>query len=452
MAKKQTIKQIQLTDLIAPSFYDLYWYIQWGNYIHYWLKGGRGSTKSSFVSLMIIQSMVANPSINAVVIRKTGTELRGSVYEQIMWAIEALGMTDLWNPSVSPMQITYKPTGQRIVFRGLDVAKKTKSIKFRRGHCGIVWYEELDEFDGMEEIRTANQSFIRGGEKFIAFYTYNPPKSANSWVNAEAQRSRPDRYVHHSDYLSVPREWLGEQFIIEAEHLKLNNPEAYRHEYLGEATGTGGEVFRNVRLEPITDEQISQFENKRRGLDFGYAVDPVAYGAMHYDRKHKTLYIFHEFFKVGVSNSKLYDEIVKENTNNDLIYADSAEPKSIAELAQYGLRVAGVRKGKDSVEYGVKFMQDLEAIVIDDERCPNAAREFLEYELARDSYGEFKDGFPDKNNHMIDMSRYALSADIMQHRPDKVKQQSKFAENSLEWRIEQHRNKLIKQKKRGAAW
>jgi len=383
------------------------------------LKGGRGSGKSSFVSVEIVLLMMKNPRINAVITRKTGTELRTSVYAQILWAIEAMGCGGDWTASVSPLAIVYKPTGQQIIFRGMDDAKKSKSIKFKRGYCGVVWYEELDQFEGMEEIRTANQSLIRGGEKFYAFYTYNPPESISNWVNVEAQITRPDRLVHHSDYTSVPREWLGEQFIVEAEMLKQTNLEAYNHEYMGEVTGTGGEVFRNVKLREITDEEIESVPVVRRGLDFGFAVDPAAYVVCGYDRKHKRILIWHEYYKVGVSNSGLYAQIKAENKNNEMVLADSAEPKSISELTQYGLRIGGVKKGRDSVEYGIKFLQDLNEIVIDDKRCPETAREFLSYELERDAYGNFKDGYPDKNNHAIDAVRYAMNYECLNHRKEK---------------------------------
>jgi phage terminase large subunit len=212
----------------------------------------------------------------------------------------------------------------------------------------------------------------------------------------------------------VPREWLGEQFIIEAEHLKTTKPASYEHEYLGEVTGTGGEVFTNVEIRKITDEEIKGFYNIRRGIDFGYAIDPFSYGVMHYDRKKKRLYIFHEFYKVGLSNRAAYDHIKGENKDNAQILADSAEPKSIHELRQYGLRVKRVKKGPDSIEYGIKFLQDLESIIIDDERCPETAREFLTYELEKDAMGNFKAGYPDKNNHAIDMVRYALNDECMQ--------------------------------------
>lgn len=236
----------RLTDLIAPSFYQLYGLMKKERYTHYWLKGGRGSTKSSFISIAIVLGIMKHPKTNAVAIRKVGLYLKDSVFEQLNWAIEKLGVSDLWHVKYSPLEMMYIPTGQKILFRGADKPKKLKSTKVSKGYIRYIWYEECDEFNGMEEIRTINQSLMRGGAKFDVFYSYNPPKSQRNWVNAEILEERPDRLVHHSDYTSVPKAWLGEQFIAEAEHLKRSQPAIYAHEYLGEVTGTGGEVFTNV--------------------------------------------------------------------------------------------------------------------------------------------------------------------------------------------------------------
>jgi PBSX family phage terminase large subunit len=364
-----------------------------------------------------------DPLANAVVLRKVKDTLNESVKDQIIWAIEALGVADYWDMPEQKLVLTYKPTGQEIRFRGADKPKKIKSMKFAKGYCKYIWYEELDEFASMEEVRMINQSLMRGGPKYCVFYSYNPPKSANNWVNAEKVLTRDDRLTHHSTYLSVPREWLGEQFIIEAEHLRSTKPNAYEHEYMGEVTGTGGEVFDNVQIRRISDEEIKEFHNIKRGLDFGYAIDPLAYNVMHYDRKHKRLYIFYELYKVGLSNRAAFEIIQQENKNNEQIIADSAEPKSIHELRQYGLRMRAVKKGPDSVEYGVKFLQDLEAIIIDDTRCPETAREFLTYELDKDANGNWKAGYPDRNNHTIDDVRYALNDEVL-HFKERKKHES----------------------------
>ncbi|MBQ3463653.1 MAG: PBSX family phage terminase large subunit [Clostridia bacterium] len=410
------MSEIGLDKIIAPSFYKLHWDVIDEKHTHYWLKGGRGSTKSTFVSVEIILGMMQNPDANAVAIRKVAEYLKDSVYNQLLWAIDALGVSHLWQPKLSPLEIVYKPTGQRIIFRGADKPQKLKSTKVHKGYIRYIWYEEVDEFNGMNEIRTVNQSLMRGGERFTVFYSYNPPKSQRSWVNREVLTEGKDKIVHHSTYLDVSREWLGEVFRIEAEHLKKVNPKAYEHEYLGIITGTGGEVFANITPRRITDEEIAAFDKIKRGIDFGYASDPFVYIVCHYDSKHRLLYVFDEIYKVGLANHKAAEMIKSRTHYNQIIVCDSAEPKSINDLRQYGFRVRGAKKGPDSIEYGIKFLQSLEGIIIDNTRCPEAAKEFYGYELEPDGNDGFKAGYPDKNNHTIDAVRYALEDEINNRR------------------------------------
>ena len=407
---------VSLSSVIAPSFVSVHKDIKKKQHTHYILKGGRGSTKSSFISVEIVLNLMKDAAngeyTNAVVLRRYGVTLRESVYEQIGWAINALGVTEHWRGSVSPMSYTYIPTGQKIVFRGADDPTKVKSIKFAIGWAKYLFYEELNEFEGEEKIRSINQSVLRGGADFFVFYSFNPPKSARNWVNQYVTIERDDTLVHHSNYLGVPPEWLGEQFIAEAEHLKNVKPEAYKHEYLGEVTGTGGEVFDNITLRKITDDEIKIFDNLRRGIDWGYAADPFAYNVGHYDKTRRRLYLYFEIHKVRLSNRAAADLVLKEAGTTGRITCDSAEPKSIDEVKGYGLRVIGAKKGPDSVEYGIKWLQDLEEIIIDPERCPETAREFSSYELDRDREGNFKAGFPDHDNHHIDAVRYACEDDM----------------------------------------
>ena len=284
---------------------------------------------------------------------------------------------------------------------------KVKSIKLPFGYVGIVWYEELDQFSGMEEIRNLNQSLLRGGETYWVFASYNPPKSRNNWVNEEILNEYPDRLVHKTTYLDVPREWLGEQFLLEAEKLKAKNETAYNHEYLGEVTGTGGAVFENVEDMVMTDEMISQFDRRYYGLDFGFAVDPLAFVAMRYDAKHEDLYIFDEIYQQKLTNSNAAQLILRK-IGSQHIMADSAEPKSIAEMKAAGLFISGAKKGPDSVDYGVKWLQGRRRIYIDKRRAPNAYREFVSYEYERNRAGQYISAYPDANNHAIDAVRYGL--------------------------------------------
>jgi len=409
--------EIKLTDLIAPQFYDIHWDILEGKHTHYKLYGGRGSTKSSFISIEIIMGMMQDPDANAACFRKVGNTLQESVYEQLLWAIDALGVSHLWHPSLSPLRITYLPTGQRIVFRGCDDPNKSKSIKLRRGYFKYIWYEERAEFEGDEDERKINQSLMRGGDHYVVFYSWNPPKSLNSWVNQDVIEIRDDTLCNHSTYLTVPKEWLGEQFYIEANELKKRKPMAYRHEYLGEAIGTGGKVFDNVILREITAEEIAIFDKIKQGLDFGFAADPLAFVRTHYNKKQHKLYIFREIYQVNLKNREAVAKIKKINPENKLITADSEEPRSIATFNEMGLRLIGAKKGPGSVDFGMDFLSnELDEIIIDPVTCPNTAREFSTYELERDKNGNFKGGYPDKNNHTIDACRYALEDEMIQRK------------------------------------
>lgn len=399
-------KYTRVTDCIAPAFFGAHNAIKRGDYTHYWFCGGRGSTKSSFCAIQTVLAVKRSPDVNAVVIRKVADTLRDSVFAQVLWAIEILGLTHEFRASVSPMEIKHV-SGTRILFRGIDKPEKLKSLKFAQGYCGLVWYEELDQLAGMREVRNVNQSLIRGGDRFVILYSYNPPRHRGSWVNVEVNNARPDRLVHRSCYTEVPREWLGEAFIHEAEMLKERDEDSYRHEYLGEAVGVGGVVFSNVEIRRITDEEVEQFDHIYHGIDWGFDPDPFTYGKCHYERNTRTLYIFEEFNANRISNEKAAEE-VKKRAAGALVLCDSAEPKSIADLRAMGIDARPVAKGKDSVARGVKWLAShVERIVIDPERAPLAAKEFPAYEHVRTKDGEYTSALPDKDNHAIDRTRYA---------------------------------------------
>lgn len=401
------MKTVRLSDVVAPHFYALHCDIVRHGHTYYWLEGGRGSTKSSEISLEIPQLLIKNPDCHAVVLRKVGNTIKTSVYPQMQWGIDALGLTSKFRFKTSPHEITYRKTGQKILFFGVDDPQKIKSIKLPFGYIGVVWFEELDQFGGMEEIRSLNQSLLRGGPRFWEFCSFNPPKSQNNWVNEEKLADDPDRLVHHSTYLGVPREWLGERFFEDAEKLKRKNEMAYRHEYMGEVTGTGGAVFDNVEDTTMSDEQVSSFDRLYFGLDFGFAVDPLAFICMYYDKKRRELYIYDELYGQKMTNRTAARRI-KPLLHGHPITADSAEPKSIAEMRDFGLRVDGAKKGPDSIDYGIRWLQSLDHIYIDKRRVPNAYREFIGYEYERNRDGQFISAYPDKNNHAIDAVRYGL--------------------------------------------
>lgn len=400
---------MKLSKALAPAFWSLHRDIQQHGHTFYWLKGGRGSGKSSFISLEILLVLLRHKDRHAVILRKVGRSLKTSVYAQIQWAIERLGLMDtgLFICKKSPLEIIYRPTGQILYFFGVDDPMKIKSIKPPNGYIGIVWLEEADQFLGMDEIRNLNQSLLRGGKEYIEFVSFNPPKSRDHWINAELFVDDAARLVHASTYRDMPVAWLGEQFFLEAEKLKAHNERAYRHEYLGEATGTGGAVFENVADRRMTDAEIAAFGRVYHGLDFGFAVDPLAFLSCAYDRKREDVYIFEEIYEQRLSNSRATARI-RPLAGQNVIYADSAEPKSIAEMKGLGLRIFGARKGRDSVAHGIKWLQDRAHIYIDKVRCPHTYREFVTYAYERNREGQFISAYPDRNNHTIDAARYAL--------------------------------------------
>lgn len=399
---------VKLSDIIAPGFHCAHNDIKAHRYTHYLFKGGRGSTKSSFISIEIILGLMKEPGRHAIAFRKVADTLSDSVYAQLQWAIEILGVSDYWEAKKSPLRLIYRPNNNMILFRGVDDPLKSKSIKVASGYIAYIWFEELAEFNNIDDINTILQSVMRGGEKFWCFYSYNPPESINSWVNVEAATTRKDRCVYHSTYLDVPTEWLGEAFIVEAETMKGLRPTKYRWQYLGEPTGTGGEIFTNVKAIAMTDEQIAEFAHVRAGLDWGWSIDPLAYVEFEYDARKREIYIYHEKYGLKITNETIGRHIASRNLNCT-VKADSAEGKSIADLRNFGVRIVGAPKGRGSVERTMRILTDeLYTIYIDPKRCPNTYREFTGYELEKDRYGNFKSNYPDKDNHTIDAVRYAM--------------------------------------------
>ena len=402
---------ICIYDSMARTFWDLYDDLKRDGHAEYWLKGGRGSTKSSFISLVIVRGLLADPNANAIIYRKVGNTIKDSVYSQMLWAIDQLQLAPWFQAKVSPFELIYKPTGQRVLFRGADDPLKSKSIKLQHGYFRYLWFEELSEFRGMEDIRTIKQSVFRGVDRGVTLYSYNPPKSAQNWVNTEALKSVTGRLVHHSTYLDVPKEWLKEAFISEAERLAQSNERAYRNEYMGEVTGTGGTVFDNLVLREISADEIGGFGMVYAGLDFGWFPDPMHFVRCAYDPARRRLCIFDEYRTVKTSNADVYRILTeqKQLTAAEEVIADSAEMKSVNDMRSYGMRCVAATKGPGSVRASMRWLQALNEIVIDPERCPEAAQEFSQYEYERTRDGEFVDAYPDANNHAIDAVRYALN-------------------------------------------
>lgn len=373
----------------------------------YILKGGRGGAKSSFVSEKVIELLKNNPTLHACVVRKVGTTLRDSVFAQIKWAIHELGLDDEFQVRVSPLEITYKKTGQIIYFRGLDDPLKLKSIKPPFGYIGILWIEEEDQLNGPEEERSVKQSVLRGGAESYFFASYNPPKSRSSWVNKRLLEPAGNRVVHTSSYLQVDPEWLGQKFLDDAEHLKEVNPAAYEHEYLGVPNGDGGNVFEYVEVREITDEEISHMDRIYQGVDWGWYPDQFAFLRCYYDAAREKIYLLDELYVNKTPNEQTGQWIIDHGYNDYMIQCDSAEPKSVNDYRDMGLPARGSVKGPGSVEYGFKWLQR-RTLVIDPRRTPNAYQEIISYEYDRDKDGNVISGYPDGNDHAISALRYAF--------------------------------------------
>lgn len=403
------MSEIRLSEKIGSAFYNVAHDVFHHGHTHYDFSGGRGSLKSSTVSILVVLLIMQeqNKNIHSVVLRKVANTIRDSVFAQYIWAIGELGAAAYWESKVSPMELIYKPTGQKIMFRGADDPMKIKSIKVPFGYIGITHFEEKDQFAGRSEIRTILQSTMRGGDKYWNFESYNPPISRDNWANKDSLEERADRLCHKSTYLEAPREWLGEQFILEAEHLRDTDERAYQHEYLGIPIGTGGNVFEKLELRDISDEEISRFDRIYQGVDFGWFPDPFAFIRLHYDRARETIYLIDEIYQNKLSNEESSKMIYERGYTDARIVCDSAEPKSVADFRAMKLPAIEAVKGAGSVEYGMKFLQR-RTIVIDRRRTPHAYDEFVGYEYERNKEGEIISGYPDANNHLIDAVRYAL--------------------------------------------
>ena len=375
-------------------------------HLEYVFKGGRGSTKSTTVGMTIIELMKNNHDIHAVVCRKVGNTIKDSVYNKIKWAIGKQEFAEEFDSKLSPMEITLKSTGQKIYFRGADDPDKIKSINPEFGYIGILWFEELDQFAGPEEIRKIEQSAIRGGNLAWIFKSFNPPKTMNNWANKYVLEPKENRIVHSSTYLDVPKKWLGQPFIDEAEHLKEVNPNAYEHEYMGIANGNGGNVFEYLEIRDITDEEISRMDRIFAGVDYGWYPDAFCYLRTYYDSAREKIYLIDELYVNKWSNSKTADWIKKKGYDDYTMICDSAEPKSVNDFRDAGLPARGAIKGPGSIEYGFKFLQT-KTLVIDPKRTPNAYKEITEYEYDRDKEGNVISGYPDGNDHAISALRYA---------------------------------------------
>lgn len=420
---------INVASMVTAHFDGVFDAIMTHSRSDFWLKGGRGSTKSSFVSLCILLLIVSHKDANAVVIRRYSNTLRDSVFNQMLWAVSMLGLERWFKVTVSPMELTYLPTGQKIVFRGMDDPLKMKGVKFTKGYCAIQWFEEIDQIETWDNISSALRSFRRGGDRFWTFYTYNPPRVLWSWVNKKAleMERKPGCLVHHSTYLDVLEgghaDWLGEQFVEDAEYERDVNEAHYRWEFLGEVTGTGGSVFENLKRVTLSDAEIAQFDNHRNGVDWGWFPDPWQFVRCEWQPGNGRLIIFDEA-RANKTTPQDTAKLVRAKLtyptregmqpvyHDERVFCDDANPSDIRVYRDEGVRAFAAKKG-NMRRQSYTWLAGLREIWIDPERCPHAFEEFSLCEYAKDRDGNWVDDFPDGNDHAIDAVRYAMMEDVV---------------------------------------
>ena len=400
-------------DIIPDTFHPVIRYIRTHDRAEVILKGGRGSTKSTTATEILFELLRNNPEVHALVLRQVADTLKASIYAQCEWSANKQAENpmfdrDNWNFGKSPLEITYKPTGQKVYFRGADDPGKIKSIKVPFGYIGIVIFEELDQFAGPEAVRKIEQSAIRGGQKAWVFKMFNPPISVSNWANQYADEPKAGKIVHTSTYLDVPPEWLGEPFINEAEHLKAVNPDAYAHEYMGKPIGLGTEIFKFLEIREITDEEIAQQERIYQGQDWGWEPDPKAFIRLSYNHKTETIMLLDEDGGTCIRTRDMAERIIAKGYDDFEIRCGVDEPEHINDYKDAGLPARPAIVTPGSVRRTHEWLQ-CRKIVIDPARTPRAYKEFTTYEHDVDKNGDVIDGYPDRNNHWIDAVRYATS-------------------------------------------
>lgn len=406
--------ELRISSLVPEKFRPIWRDMRAFGHDEYWMVGGRGCAKSTEAALRVVTSLVEDPDANAVCYKKHYTELKDTVLAECQKAINRLGWGSLFTVTERPANIVFKPTGQRILFRGLDEADKSKGLTVTRGYIQVAWFEEYSQFAGQKEIDTVLQSIGRGGPKFQVLATYNPPETRSNWVNQEVAKLNPNRMVEHFTYLDIPPEWLGPVFFRLADRIKAENPLRYAHEYMGEVTGTGGEVFRNLEAVTLTDEEIANFRRKRWGMDFGQA-DPTVLVGTNYEQGEDVLTFFDEWGKPDAFLSEMYDAIAERNLLMTPIVGDEGGGGKgcIKELRARGVRrIVEAYKPAGSVAKGMRWYRERRRIRIDPRRCPNTWAEFSGYEYEQLRDGTYRNEYPDKDNHRIDAGRYANEDEI----------------------------------------
>lgn len=408
---------VPITD-ITVDFVEVYRTVheafETGNVREIISKGGRGSIKSNFWAAVAEETIYNDPNAHVVYTRRYKTDLRGSVYNQFMKTVIRHNKIDEWEFTTSPMMAKYKKTGQCVIFVGCDKPISLKSYNLSFGYVKLLIHEECDEMAGVEQMDNVEDTFLRSDVNSIDVKVFNPPKSANNFMNEYTLEcaNKDGTKIFHSYYYNVPVKWLGQRFFDRAEWFKEHKPRYYANNYMGEVTGTGGAIFENLEIRKITDDEINSFGESNYGLDFGFE-HPQVFTESYYDRETDIVYIIWEKWAKRMRQSRFAREIEKYKSVE--IIADSARPDNINDFNDWGFDVIGATKrwkggGRD---YAWEWMQMRRKIVIDPERTPHCAKEFqkAEHEQLRD--GSFSSRYPDLEEDCIMSCIYSLNRAIM---------------------------------------
>ena len=408
MIKKE---YISLPKIVGKG-YKTFWHFK-GRYRI--VKGSRASKKSKTTALWHIYNLMKYPEANLLVVRKTFRTLKDSCYKELKWAVKRLRVEHLWDFTLSPLEAVYRPTGQRIYFRGLDDPLKVTSIAVEVGCLCWMWVEEAYEIMKEDDFNILDES-IRGETPEGLFkqitLTFNPWNERH-WIKKRFFDVEPDPDILAITTNYLCNEWLDAADLKVFENMKKNNLRRYAVAGLGGWGIVDGLVYENWTERAFTLEEIKHCKTAA-GLDFGYTNDPTAFFIGFIDIEGKKLYVWDEIYEKRMSNKEIYDVISEAGYSKEHITADSAEPKSIDELKGYGLRIKGAEKGKDSIQNGIQWIQDLEIII--HPRCVNFLTEISNYTWDKDKFDNKMNKPIDEFNHLMDAMRYSLEKYIKRNK------------------------------------
>lgn len=388
-----------------------------GGYKDYWrfkgryrvVKGGRGSKKSTTTALNIIYRMMKYPEANTLVVRKVFKDHKDSTYAQLKWAIHRLQVSHLWEWTKSPLEIRYLPTGQKILFRGLDDPMSITSMTVEVGYLCWAWFEEIyqvmneDDFDKVD--MSIRGELPKGYFKQLTL-TFNPWNEKHWLKQRFFDGESPNTMAKTTTYEC--NEFLGDDDRELFNWMKKHNPRRYKIEGLGEWGIAEGAIFENWQELDFNPDEIAKRPDvvSLFGLDFGYSVDPTAFICVYADKENREIYIFDEHYQRAMLNNEIADMIKYKGYAKERIRADAAEPKSIEEIKRYGIpRIRAAKKGKDSINNGIQLLQQYKIYV--HPKCTNTMLELSNYVWDRDKNDKLVNKPIDEYNHLLDSLRYA---------------------------------------------